>query len=263
MKKFARKIYFLLGDLGINPFEMFRRLRGLPYFFSNLRAWQRAQLGTFPARLSELRFLTWERFSDAGGATGHYFHQDLWVANRLFKTDTTRHVDVGSRLDGFIAHILPFCSVTFVDLRPISLSHDNFSFVQGTINALPFPNASVASLSCLHVIEHIGLGRYGDEVDPDGHRKAAAELVRVLAPGGRLYLGTPVGRQRLVFDAHRIFDPETIVEAFAPARLVSFHLISDAGDRVMENASFDEARRCDYGCGIFIFEPAETANLNQ
>jgi hypothetical protein len=85
----------------------------------------------------------------------------------------------------------------------------------------------------------------------------------LLGPGGRLYLGTPVGRQRLVFDAHRIFDPETIVAAFAPARLVSFHLIPDAGDRVMENASFDEARRCDYGCGIFIFEATGTANMNQ
>ena len=109
------------------------------------------------------------------------------------------------------------------------------------------------SLSCLHVIEHLGLGRYGDPVDPEAFRLGAAELCRVPTPGGHLLLGTPVGRERLCFDAHRVFDPATIVSAFADLTLAEFNLITDAGDIIQANASFDDARACTYGCGLFVF----------
>jgi len=109
-------------------------------------------------------------------------------------------------------------------------------------------------LSCLHVIEHIGLGRYGDPIDPDGHLKAAAELSRVLRSGGQLLLGTPVGRERLCFDAHRIFDPATIVAMLKPLVLLTFALIDDGGTTIQREASFEQARRCTYGCGLFLFE---------
>ena len=245
----------LLSDFGFLPIEFFRRLRAVPYYIRNIYLWSVANCdSSFRICPTEIRFLTWERFAAAGGATGHYFHQDLWVACAIFRSGLLTHVDVGSRLDGFIAHLLPFCRVTFVDLRELKLEHSNFTFIQGTITKLPFKDFSLSSLSCLHVIEHIGLGRYGDAVDPTGYKKAAAELVRVLAPNGRLYLSTPVGKERVVYDAHRVFNPRTIVEAFAPAKLISFNLITDAGDRVIENASFGEAQNCTYGCGIFIFE---------
>jgi SAM-dependent methyltransferase len=162
-------------------------------------------------------------------------------------------VDVGSRLDGFVAHVLPFCHLTYVDLRSLELEHSNFAYRQGSILDLTFASGSINSLSCLHVIEHIGLGRYGDPVDPDGHIKAAAELLRVLAPGGRLLLGTPVGRERLCFDAHRVFSPETVVKMFSSARLVEFHLVPDDGTRIVRNAPFALASACNYGCGLFVF----------
>jgi SAM-dependent methyltransferase len=126
---------------------------------------------------------------------------------------------------------------------------------------MPFDDDSVPSLSSLHVIEHIGLGRYGDTVDPNGYLKAAAELCRVLAPGGRLLLGTPVGRERVCFDAHRVFDPETIVQAFEELVLAEFLLIDDAGRGVIAGASFEQARRCEYGCGLFVFEKPMAKNL--
>jgi hypothetical protein len=58
----------------------------------------------------------------------------------------------------------------------------------------------------MHVIEHIGLGRYGEALDPDGDLKAIRELVRVLAAGGNLLVVVPVGRPRIQFNAHRIYD---------------------------------------------------------
>ncbi|MEA5112424.1 MAG: DUF268 domain-containing protein [Geobacteraceae bacterium] len=162
-------------------------------------------------------------------------------------------VDIGSRLDGFIAHILPFCEVNFVDIRPLHVVTGNLKFIHGSITDLPFESDSVASVSSLHVIEHIGLGRYGDSVDTEGHVKAALEMQRVLQPGGVLLLGTVVGKERLCFDAHRIFDPDTIAAMFCGLNLEKFCLIDDEGKLVIEDATFASARSCNYGCGIFIF----------
>jgi hypothetical protein len=100
------------------------------------------------------------------------------------------------------------------------------------------------------VIEHIGLGRYGEPLDPAGSRKAAAQLVRVLAPGGRLYLSLPVGRERTCFNAHRVFDPRTVVEMFAPLALEAFALVDDEG-RFHQPSALEAANGLDYGCGMF------------
>ena len=63
--------------------------------------------------------------------------------------------------------------VTFIDIRPLELKLDRYTGKKGSIVALPFGDGSVSSLSCLHVVEHVGLGRYGDPIDPDGSKKPA------------------------------------------------------------------------------------------
>ena len=115
---------------------------------------------------------------------------------------------------------------------------------------MPFADGSVRSLSSLHVIEHIGLGRYGDRLDPEGWRSALGELARVLAPGGRLYLSTPVGRERVCFNAHRVFSPMTIVGALTGLKVERFALVDDAGNYV-DNAELNRADKMNYGCGMF------------
>jgi hypothetical protein len=163
-------------------------------------------------------------------------------------------VDVGSRIDGFVAHVLPFCKVNYVDIRPLVAEIPNLQFIQGSILNLPFEDESIISLSCLHVIEHIGSGRYGDEVDPDGYRKAACELTRVLAKEGTLLIGTPTGKEKLYFDAHRVFDPATIKDIFGELELCEFHMIDDSAKGIHYNASFEMALQCDYGCGLYVFK---------
>src|SRR5262245_41950106 len=139
----------------------------------------------------------------------HYFYQGAWFARRLAHQPPAHHIDIGSSalMLGVISGFVP---TTFVDIRPLDVELSNFEGLSASITALPFPDRSIASLSCLHVIEHIGLGRYGDTVDPAGSRRAAKELVRVLAPEGRLFVSTPVGRERVCFNAHRIFAPSTV-----------------------------------------------------
>jgi hypothetical protein len=117
---------------------------------------------------------------------------------------------------------------------------------------LPFADGSVESLSCLHVAEHVGLGRYGDPLDPDGTRKAALELQRVLASGGRLYFSMPVGEARTEFNAHRVHDPEAVPGLFPYLRLEAFSGVDDEG-RWQRELSPGDLGGSRWACGFYVF----------
>lgn len=252
MLRFAHRIF---QSLFFDPLELLGKFRGLPLYLRDAAAYSRA--GGYPAtmaiRAGEAYPVLAERFSEAGSARGHYFFQDLWAARKLKERQVKEHVDVGSRVDGFVAHALAFAKVVYVDIRPLGVDVEGLEFRRGSILEMPFETGSVSSLSCLHVIEHIGLGRYGDPVDPQGHVAAAKELSRVLAPGGTLLLGVPVGRERLCFNAHRIFDPQTVASLFPGLKLKEFSLVDDVGRGVTKDAELGAARACSYGCGLFEF----------
>jgi SAM-dependent methyltransferase len=184
----------------------------------------------------------------------HYFYQGAWLARRVAARRPLKHVDIGSSV--LMLSVLSAASeVLHIDYRPLAVELPGLRCEAGDILALKLTDESVQSISCLHVIEHIGLGRYGDPIDPEGSRKAAAELARVLAPGGRLYLSTPVGRERTCFNAHRIFAPESVKAMFGPLRLEGFALVDDAG-RYHDPAPVALAKLLDYGCGMFEFTKA-------
>lgn len=190
-----------------------------------------------------------------GGATidAHYTRMDLWAA-RLVRMSP--HVDVGSRVDGFCTHLLSQgIRVTHVDIRPPAFSWPGFAFRQDDARTLAtFADRSVRSLSCLHAAEHAGLGRYGDEIDPEGMAKVMASLARILALGGRLYFAVPIGRQRVCFNAHRVASPAAIVGTFHHYGLAldAFAAMDDAGAWHPE-AHPDDYEIASYACGCFIF----------
>ena len=257
IRRALRRTHALVSMFLFDPLEIVAKCRGLPSYVRNARTYRRHnKSSSFDIRRRDLWYRTYDRFADAGSVTFHYFFQDLWAASRIHDAGVRRHVDIGSRLDGFVAHLLPFCDVVYVDVRPLGVHIPRLMFTRALLTELPFMTGSVPSLSCLHVLEHVGLGRYGDPVAPDGYVRGAAELVRVLAPGGTLLFGTPVGRERLCFDAHRVFDPDTIARLFADLRLVEFSLIDDSGTWHADGPSFADARACAYGCGLFRFEKA-------
>jgi len=129
---------------------------------------------------------------------------------------------------------------------------EGMTTVSGDLLRLPLRSDSVSSLSCLHAAEHAGLGRYGDPLDPAGTRKAAAELSRVLAPGGSLFFAVPVGRQRVAFNAHRIHSPATIIDYFGGLELVEFSGVGD-DRRFRERIDLHELDDADYALGMFWF----------
>ena len=183
----------------------------------------------------------------------HYFYQGAWLARRLaVRRPAGLHVDVGSSV--LTLSVLSAAVETlFLDIRPLVSHLRGLHCVAADIGRLPLRDGTVDSISCLHVIEHIGLGRYGDAIDPAGAASAAAQLAAVVAPGGRLYLSTPVGRGRVCFNAHRVFDPEAVPIMFPGLSLVEFCYVDDAGV-FHEGVATERAGGCDYACGMFILE---------
>ena len=184
-------------------------------------------------------------------APPHYFYQAAWAARRILQAPPRSHVDIGSQLD-FIAVLSASLPVTFVDIRPLHAALSNVWSVAGSSLALPFRTGSISSLSCLSVIEHIGLGRYGDPLDPAGTEGAARELTRILAPGGRLFLSAPVGRERTCFNAHRVPSPFTLLRYFSGLSLVEFSCEEDGG-RYREHVDPGECAGANLACGMFLF----------
>jgi hypothetical protein len=181
----------------------------------------------------------------------HYFYQGAWLARRLQAQRPELHVDIGSSVM-MVSVLSAHVPLVFVDYRPLASELAGIAPVAGNVTRLPFADGALDSVSSLHVIEHVGLGRYGDPIRADGSRQAAHELARVVKPGGRLFLSVPVGRERVCFNAHRVFAPRTIAGWCDGLELRAFALVDDAG-RFRENAPLDAAGALDYGCGMFEF----------
>jgi SAM-dependent methyltransferase len=246
----------LAGFMGLDVAKAKRTLLGLPKYLGDARTYTRLSGSTdsFEIRVRELYPVLGEDRASAGEARGHYFHQDLWAARKVFERAPLEHFDVGSSISGFVAHLLTFRHVTVIDIRPLPDRVEGLSFIEGDATHLSgIADDSLDSVSSLHAVEHFGLGRYGDAVDPLAARKAMAALTRVLKPGGRLYFAVPIGRERLMFNAHRIFAPGTILAAFSQLTLVSFAAVDDAGHLVLDTHPHDY-HDADYSCGLFEFE---------
>lgn len=201
----------------------------------------------------------------AGNIAGHYFLMDILMAREVAKRRPTKHFDIGSRIDGFISHLLASgINITVIDIR--SLCDINagegiqLHFIQADATNLDnIPDHSIESLSALHSIEHFGLGRYGDDIDPEAHLKAVYAMTRVLTLGGYLYFAVPVGKEeKLCFNAHRIFYPLTILEYFGELTLEKMYLLHEMrfyeyNIEELQEEKFEDVIG-EYDCGLFIFK---------
>jgi len=182
----------------------------------------------------------------------HYFYQHHWAFKRICNLRPKLHVDVGSTTD-FVGMLSAVMEVHFVDIRPLDINNiENLKSIRGSILDLPYEDDSIESVSCLHVAEHIGLGRYGDPLDPHGTKKAADELTRCLAKGGNLFFSLPVGKPRLCFNAHRIHSPKRILDLFSNLELVELSGTDD-DKRFIENIDIHILEDSKYACGMFWF----------
>lgn len=259
MKRLLRRSYHWLSLFGFDPLQTHRASAGMGAYRRGRRELERqAADSVMPFPFGEPRPCLGEAEEAGGQARGHYFHQDLLVARRVFERQPRRHLDVGSRVDGFVAHVAAFRPIEVLDIRTVDSDVPNVTFLQADLMA-PLPAGLVGctdSLSCLHALEHFGLGRYGDPVDHDGHVRGLRNLSLLLEPGGTLYLSVPIGPRRIEYNAHRVFGVKDVLELVSDEYdLVRFSYVDDAGDlhddvRLAE-ADMQREYGCSYGCGIF------------
>ena len=193
MKRTAIKLYSLLAPV-FDPMRAYRGLLSYPRFFGDWSRYARLP-GAEPLRVADA-FPQLGENTTVTSVDPHYFYVNGWAMRRIVAEKPTEHVDIGSQII-FVNLLSAVIPVTFVDYRPLEVRMDGLTNRSGDILNLPFADGSIASLSCLHVAEHIGLGRYGDPLNPQGTRKACFELQRVLAPGANLYFALPVGKPRV------------------------------------------------------------------
>ena len=254
----------ILLSFGVDPRAVVRSILGWPGYLRDLSRYallrRSSKYSRFPLRVGDLQPLLLDK-ADTAGHMGVYFYQDLFVARQIYQRKPSSHLDIGSRIDGFIGHLLTFMDVGVVDVRPLS-GIDGLSCIQADARNLEMvPEGSVPSLSCLHALEHFGLGRYGDEIDPAGWEKSLSEMCRILAPDGIFYLSVPVGRERVEFNGQRIFAVTTILDTTRGLALNSVTFIDKTGilDRVCGSGALRNLNSARYAGGVGVFEFAKLA----
>lgn len=252
-----KALHRLLQLIGINWFTFRDNLAGLPFYYRDWRTFKKQRGNDTTFRLGTPYPVLNERNSESATVSRLYFYQDLHVARLVFKNQPVRHVDIGSRIDGFVAHVAVFRPIEVLDVRPQSMSVEHVVFRQADLMLLPDDMLNYCdSISSLNAIEHFGLGRYGDPIDYYGHLKAIQNITKMLRKEGVLYFSVPIGRQRVEFNAHRVFSVAYLLKLFeADYHLRSFSYIDDAG-KFHQAAEIDETLvknnyGCRFGCGIF------------
>ncbi len=255
MKTFLLRSYWILNaQFGIDPRKFLRSLRGLPRFIRDFSRFRAAYSGPL-----ELLPCLHDWYAEAGSTKDEYFWQDLVVARAICAASPKKHVDIGSRVDGFVAHVASFREIEIFDIRPITTCIPGVIFKQADLMAADGAIVDYCdSISCLHALEHFGLGRYGDPVDPRGYASGIRNIARMLCTNGCFYLSLPVGIERVEFNANWIFNPQTIVDVADANNLTlrSFSVFSaDKGLREIEatQENFAAIGQLRYGLGIFTF----------
>lgn len=248
--KLKTKRFSLLISRLFAPVLEIVNLKAMPRYVSFFAEWIKFRSIGGEAQILDLYPCLFDR-SSVTSIDKHYFYQAIWGLKKVVASGASEHVDVGSDVR-YVGMLTAVIEVVFVDIRPLNLEFEGFKEKKGSILALPFDDCSVSSLSCLSVAEHIGLGRYGDVIDPAGTIMACAELSRILALGGNLYLGLPVGRRRVCFNAHRIHRASEILDFFPDLTLQEFSVVDDNGNFLVDTnpMDFDDA---EFANGLYHF----------
>lgn len=206
-----------------------------------------------------------EKYASAG-TVNNYFWQDLWAARLIHKNMPREHFDIGSRLDGFIAHVLCFgIPVKMIDIRPFPTEIEGLETIVDDATFLTeFADNSIESLSALCSLEHFGLGRYGDPINPEACFICFENIQHKMKQGGDLYIAVLVGRERVEFNAHRVFYPSTIVESFKEMQLIDFAYVADGGiEQTKDLHKYDDDKHDgEYRYGLFHFVKQGSGLLN-
>ena len=255
MKKYVACFYFLWNCPSFKKFS--KKDGSMRWYFKSSRRYKKLSKGNNLVPITLYFPCLTDRFASGGTAKGHYFWQDLFVAKKIYTNNPQKHVDIGSSIAGFVSHVCIYREIEVFDIRPLNSNIPNVKFVQADLMVSNQIKQNYCdSLSCLHAMEHFGLGRYGDQIDVNGHIKGMENIYSILKTGGKFYFSVPIGKQRTEFNAHRVFSVCYLLSLFNEKYTIdSFSYVDDNGD-FYENRQLTEENvksnfGCKFGCGIF------------
>ena len=247
-----RKLLYFFRQFGFDPVRSVMAIRFFPKFLSSWFEFLRINRFRSGYKLSPVLN---DFFAQAGSADGHYFWQDLICAKYIHDLAPKKHLDVGSRIDGFLAHLLSFRSVTLVDVRPFDLSIPGLTVAIGDAQSnLVDHVGTFDSVSSLHCIEHFGLGRYGDNLDKDGHIKGIKHIAECVGKKGSLFISFPIGEEKVEFNEQRIIDPEWPILHLRGFNLKEFVLIPWRGEPIFGLLPSAVDKKVRGQAGLYWFE---------
>jgi len=257
LKSFAVKWILMLGRCGVNPKTLVESVCGVPRYIRDFRRFRAGYSGS-------MRFqpclIDW--YKPNGDTQTEYFWQDLLVAQMIFRASPQKHVDVGSRVEGFISSVASFREIEVLDIRSMSSNIPNVTFKQADMMDENGIQGEICdSLSCLHALEHFGLGRYGDPIDQGGAERGFRNMARLLKPEGTFYLSVPIGRPCVEFNANRIFDPHAIMDwadrsHFKISKLIIISPYGSPQELPCDASTLSKLSTDRYNLGLFVFRKA-------
>ena len=251
-KIYIRRVYIYLTTFGIDLKKTYYLIKYLFKFLKDLSNFKKKG-----GRVKNI-YPFFENFTfNSSEFKNQFFHSDLLIAQKIYVQNPKNHLDIGSRIDGLVSHVASFRILDFIDIRSVDINpHKNIKTIKMDIIDNEIKNQKkYTSISSVGVIGHIGLGRYGDKIDPEGHLKAINNICNLCESNGVIYIMVPVGKNGVEFNSHRVFNPNEIVDLFKNnnCNLIEFHLVDDYGELKID---FDpkEAVNLNFGGGIFIFK---------
>jgi SAM-dependent methyltransferase len=189
------------------------------------------------------------------GFDAHYIYHVAWAVKKVFENKPAHHIDISSSLN-FCTSICSVIPTTFIDYRPARLILDQLTCKSGDItDDSQWQENTYDSVSCMHVVEHIGLGRYGDKLDINGDLTAMSNLMKIVKPGGRLLFVAPTGIPEIYFNAHRVYSAQWIIDFFSSQFELNefYYIFSDINKKPLLNCDLTLTEYVNYGCGCYEF----------
>jgi hypothetical protein len=246
-----RKIINFLNTTGIDPIKFLKFIYVFPKILINYliillkKKNKKFQFKFFPVVDNDTQQIDY-----------HYFYQDLIVSQKIYSSNPINHLDIGSRVDGFISSLATFRKVDVMDIRDTEIKNKNINFIKSDLMEPINENfiSKYYSISCLHALEHFGLTRYGDEFDLDGHIKGLNNITTLLKSNGELYLSIPVGKKNTIcYNAHRIFTLKEVINFIKLEYIVKEVIVIDEKNNINYDINYKDFNiNFDYGVGIFI-----------
>lgn len=250
----ARRIFFFLDEVGVNPIKTLRFARALPWLFRDYIAFiRRTRSAQYHKDWKTIHWSLFaqDKYSESGSQNSLYFLQDLECSQYVVSKGYQNHIDIGSRVDGFLAQIATTRKVTALDIRDSTRKIKNIHFKKGDILDIDCALERRFDLTTsLHALEHVGLGRYGDKIDPDGMFKALTNCRRLTMTGGETLIALPVidGEKNIIeFNAQRLIASKNYIEHMR-------HFFGS--DQLAWWMCIDENRNPISGCELSKFESA-------